>query len=220
MLLGIGLFGGLIGLFMARNTKPVKAIISTGKKYVIKSRLAQSVILSNAKETIINEFDKEKQEVREDMIQIEIEKKQLYKKQEYLNFLNYSINESINGSEISEEECEQLQSEKQIKEIEINVLDESIKQKENIIEQRLSSLKNYEKNILDKRLTDAEIAEIVFKQNNSLDKLQGKLQYVENLGESSLTNSVIMRVTGEGIIKGKMSINRRYELLEKYKKEN
>lgn len=214
MLLELGIVGGVVGLFMARNTKPVKGVINGTKKLFVKSKIGQSIILSNAKDTIKTEFIKEKESIREDAIELEVEKRSLLKKEEYLQFLEYAISDE----ELGEEEKMQFQKEKEVKDTEIKVLRESILEKEQIINRRVESLGSYEVNVLDKRLAEAEIAEIIFKQQNCLNKLQNKLEEVEHLGESTMTNSVISRYLGDSAVKSKISVNRRYELMEKYNK--
>lgn len=214
MLLELGVVGGLVGLFMARNTKPVKAVINSGKNLLMKSKMAQSLVLSNAKDTIKNEFNSEKENLREDIISLEVDKRSFDKKKEYIEFLNYALNDD----EVSNEEKQQLEKEKEIKETEINILSESIKQKEVAIEQRSKSLEQYKNSVLDKRISEAEIAEVVFRQQNDIDKLQKKLENVETLGENTLTNSIVSKYASGGVIKSNISIGKRYELMERYKK--
>lgn len=216
MILELGVVGGVIGLFLARKTKPVKAVIGAGKNIVMKTRLAQSFVLSNAKDNIKNEFNSEKERLREDIIELEIDKKSLSKKQEYVKFLEFALQDS----EVSEEERHQLDKEKSIKETEISILLEAVNQKELSITQRGKSLEQYQNKVLDKRLSEAEIAEIVFHQQNKIDDLQSKLEQVETLGDNTITNSIVSRYASGGVMKSTLPIHKRYELLEKYKKIN
>lgn len=216
MILELGVVSGVIGLFLARKTKPVKAVIGAGKNVVMKTRLAQSFVLSNAKDNIKNEFNSEKERLREDIIELEIDKKSLSKKQEYVKFLEFALQDS----EVSEEERHQLDKEKSIKETEISILLEAVNQKELSITQRGKSLEQYQIKVLDKRLSEAEIAEIVFHQQNKIDDLQSKLEQVESLGDNTITNSIVSRYASGGVMKSTLPIHKRYELLEKYKKIN
>lgn len=216
MILELSVVGGVIGLFLARKTKPVKAVIGAGKNIVMKTRLAQSFVLSNAKDNIKNEFNSEKERLREDIIELEIDKKSLSKKQEYVKFLEFALQDS----EVSEEERQQLDKEKSIKETEISILLEAVNQKELSITQRGKSLEQYQNKVLDKRLSEAEIAEIVFHQQNKIDDLQSKLEQVETLGDNTITNSIVSRYASGGVMKSTLPIHKRYELLEKYKKIN
>lgn len=216
MILELGVVSGVIGLFLARKTKPVKSVIGAGKNVVMKTRLAQSFVLSNAKDNIKNEFNSEKERLREDIIELEIDKKSLSKKQEYVKFLEFALQDS----EVSEEERHQLDKEKSIKETEISILLEAVNQKELSITQRGKSLEQYQNKVLDKRLSEAEIAEIVFHQQNKIDDLQSKLEQVESLGDNTITNSIVSRYASGGVMKSTLPIHKRYELLEKYKKIN
>lgn len=214
MFLELGAIGGAIGLWLARNTKPVKYVTNTAKGWFTKTKVGQSVILSNAKDTIKNEFNSEKEKLREDILDLEIDRKTFYKKQEYIQFLKFAISDEST----SEQEKDEYKRELETKEGELAILEEALKQKEALIENRETALDSYQSNVLDKRISEAELAEVVFKQQNQVEKYEKDLENIEKLGDNSMTNNVVSRYAGGTYSDSKIRVARRYELLDKYRK--
>lgn len=214
MLLELGLLGGAAGLFAARNTKPVKGVLGFFKRMIIKSKTGQSLILANSKDSIKNEFTAEIDKLKEDSVDINLDKKSLAKKEDYLKFLTFALEDET----VSQEEKETYRKEYDLKRAEIEVLRESIIQKEVLIEERSKALKTYEEHVLEKRLVEAELAEVLFHQENKVNELKKKLDNVEMLGDNTMTNRVIERFSG-GSVGSNIPIGRRYELMERFKKK-
>ena len=212
MLIELGLGAGAIGLFLARKTKPVKFLTGRIKNFVVKTKTGQSIILSNAKSSIKEEFDREVHSLQEDSLNLDMEIREMNKKQEYLNFLQFALEDPST----SEEERIQYKKEMQNKTLDLKVISEAIETKKILIKERSSKLKNYEENILDKRVTEAEIAEVVFRQQHELDSLQSKLD--KEIGKDTLTSNVVNRWS-TSFDSNVISQQRKYELLERYKKE-
>jgi hypothetical protein len=214
MLLELGIGASVLGgLWFARKTKPVKFVKNTITGWWTKTRLGQSVILSNAKESIKNEYNREREKLREDQLEISIDLKGLDKKEEYIRFLQFALEDDS----VSTEEKTEYKKELETKQGELEVLKEALKQKQSLIENREKALDSYESNVLDKRLSEAELAEVVFKQQQQVEKYERELENVDTLGDSSLTNSVISRYTGTHT-GSKIKVARRYELLDKFRK--
>lgn len=209
----VGASIGSIILFLARKTPPIKALINASKRVVTKSQMGQSIILSNAKDTIRNEFEREVEKLNEERQALQTDEKILERKKDYVELLQRAINEE----ELSNEERGLLTKELDLKRTEINILVEAIKQKSCIVEQMEVSLKDYSTQVLDKRLVEAELAEVAFHQERKLRELQGKLAELGHLGETSMTSLVVQKYTTSSTEASSIPIGRRYQILNKYR---
>lgn len=210
--LGIGA-AALGGLWLSRNTKPAKFVRSAVSGWWGKTKLGQSVILANAKDNIKNEFNSEKEKLRNDQLDFNLDKKTFEKKAEYIRFLEFAIE----SGDTTPEEKEDYKKELETKRGELEILRESLRQKEALIDNREKALDSYQDNVLEKRISEAELAEVVFKQQNQVEQYEKDLENIETLGDSTLTNNVIARYTGTHK-DSKIKVARRYELLDKFNK--
>jgi len=214
MFIELGIIGGIAAAWFGRNTKPVKIVTSPIKRWWSRTRFGKSVILANAKDGIKNEFINEKEKLNNNILEANIDQKTLNKKEEYIEFLNYAIN----SDQCTDEEKLEYSKDLEVKETELKILRESLNQKLSLIEGKQKALDAYESNVLDKRLSDAQLAEVLFKQEGIIGELQKDLDKINNLGDSTMTNNIVSSYIGNTTDSG-IKVARRYELMDKFKKE-
>lgn len=201
IVLGIGSAGAYLG----RNTLPIKTLTKAIKNRFINSNLGRGYLLSNAKDALIHELIKQEEQLKEDYFSLKLEKSNLTKEKEKLEFLEFIKN---NKDDIDMNEVE---SKILLKKEEIEITEKAIQEKEKILEKRKQKIEEYKKTEFQKKLHDAEIAEKTFISQRCVKKYSDSLEKVEDLGEKSWTSETIERVLLSDDIGVGNELNREFE---------
>lgn len=193
MLLELGIAGAASAgaLYLGRNTAPVKYVGGWFKGVVTRSRLGQSFLLNNAKDNITKNLDIEKDKLKTDVVEIEAQRKDLAKKKDHAEFLEYLIS----SDEVDDKDKEHYKYELENKLAEIKTLESAIATESSLLGAREQALDSYERDVINKQLADADLAKTMFDSQNKIEKLEKDLNKVRNLGESTMTAQVISRYT-------------------------
>jgi hypothetical protein len=206
--------GGAMAAWFGRKTAPVRAVVNFVKKKFTGTKLGQSIILGNAEETIKNEYEVEKESLRRDIADLNVEKSMLKRLKEELEFLEFASKDET----ATEEERESFKYELGVKKNQHDITLQGIEQKESLIKNRQDALVAYEKTTLKERLAQAQIAQIVFKQKNDIEESQKRLDTVSIMGHGTMTNDVISRYSGHSDLNTNVNTVKRFEMKQRYKK--